>query len=82
MSPRKRGSSPELIAEISLHSVAILGIRIEAHYYTFPFSSELAKLNTEEEEDPHFSVSSKQITIDSWLILNWSLMMFYIFKVS
>lgn len=68
ISPRKTGSSSELIAEISLHSVAILGIRIEAHYYTFPFSSELAKLNTE--EDPHFSVSSKQITIDSWLLLN------------
>lgn len=44
MSPRKRGSNPELLAEISPHSVAILGIWIEAHDYTLPFSSELAKL--------------------------------------
>lgn len=44
MSPKKGGSNPELIAQISPPSVAVLGIRIEAHYYTFPFFSELAKL--------------------------------------
>lgn len=44
VSPRKEGSKPELIAEISPDSVAILGIRTEAQYYTLPFSSELSKL--------------------------------------
>lgn len=44
MSARKRGSNPDLIAVFCPHSVVILGIQIEAHYYTFPFSSELANL--------------------------------------
>lgn len=41
---KKEGSKPELIAEICPNLVAILGIWIEAQYYTLPFSSELAKL--------------------------------------
>lgn len=41
---KEEGKQSQLIVVICPHSVATLGIQIKAHYYTFPFSSELAKL--------------------------------------